>query len=174
MRTDITRTATLIGVVTLLAAATAAPPPRAKGAQVVGRTIDESGGGLPGVTVTVRSGAFQRQAGSKADARFDIAGVAPGVYSVTGILPIYGDQGRRRRRPGHEHHQGSASLGNGRQRRLTGQHRSDVPHRQICHRRSRFNRSAAKVRDQHHVFERQELRFHLRLGLEDVERRSSD
>ena len=80
MRTDITRTATLIGVVTLRAAATAAPPPRAKGAQVVSRTIDESGGGLPGVTVTVRSGAFQRQAGSQADGRFDIAGVAPGVY----------------------------------------------------------------------------------------------
>ena len=54
------------------------------------------------------------------------------------------------------------------ERWLTRKHRGDIPNGEIGHRRPRLDGAASNVRQQHHVFERQQLRLDQRLILEYV------
>ena len=77
------------GVLCVLLAAPAAPG-AAPGASIAGTVTDDTGGVLPGVTVEARgpdAGAAPRVAVTDGAGRFEFAGLAPGGYELTFVLP---------------------------------------------------------------------------------------
>ena len=66
-------------------------------AELRGRLLDNSGGALPGVTVTVRNQAsgVYRNATSTADGAYFMTGIIPGVYELTAEMSGFRKYSRR-------------------------------------------------------------------------------
>ena len=92
------KTAGLFAASALVALAASAQP----GIRLRGRVRDESGAPLPGVTVEVRGGVppFSGSATSDREGLWEVAGVAPGVYSATFRLDGFTEAEREGIEPG--------------------------------------------------------------------------